>query len=198
MAAALIPGAAVFATPESSTGCDSPHTEVTFRTMIDSASVVVIGRVVAIDGENRDDEQEAHIRPEAFLKGPSTGGDLRFRRSGMAMPCEYAEFQEGDRLLLVAQGRTEPFGWPPPLGAYRLEDGHAFNLNPADDRRSTEVELVSRIRGITGQYAVPADSTQEGASIDWRGTVLPVGAALLVIFGISLALMRLWHRIDPS
>jgi len=39
---------------------------------------------------------------------------------------------------------------------------------------------------------------EEGAAIDWIGTVLPVSAALLVVFAIGLLLMRTWHRIDPS
>jgi hypothetical protein len=62
----------------------------------------------------------------------------------------------------------------------------------------SEVEVVSSIRAITGQYAVPAATEAEGAGIDWGNTVLPLGLVLLVIFGIGLVLMRVWHRIDPS
>jgi hypothetical protein len=58
--------------------------------------------------------------------------------------------------------------------------------------------VVAAIRAITGQYAVPAGSKDEGAGIDWKSTVLPVGAALLAVFAIGLVLMRQWHKIDPS
>lgn len=167
--------------------------------MVEAATMIVIGRVASISrGPTPTESETARIQPEAFLKGPSTGAELRFERSGVQMPCQYAELAEGERLLVMAKERTEPFAWPSASAAFRLKDGRASSLNPADERETTELELIARIRSITGQYAVPAAHQDEGASIDWVGTVLPVGAGLVVIFGIALVLMRLWHRIDPS
>ncbi len=180
-------------------GCDEPLSDAQFRLAVESASIVVIGRVYNITADASPDTLDtAVVKPEAFLKGPATGAGLRFERRGPVFPCQYAEFSDGERLLVIAQESSEPFAWPAPNAAFRLQEGRAFSLNPADDRPRTEVELVTGIRGITEQYAVPAASQDEGASIDWVGTVLPVGAGLAVIFGISLVLMRLWHRIDPS
>ncbi len=199
IAAALIPGAAVLSAQPARYGCDEPLSDAQFRLAVESASMIVIGHVDNIRTDAVPDPHEiAAIRPEAFLKGPATGAELRFERRGPVSPCQYAEFSDGDRLVLIAQKSSEPFAWPDPNAAFRLQEGRAFSLNPADDRGETEADLVARIRGITGQYAVPAASQDEGASIDWVGTVLPVGAGLAVIFGISLVLMRLWHRIDPS
>ena len=61
-----------------------------------------------------------------------------------------------------------------------------------------EAELVSRIRALTNQYTVPAAAESESAGIDWGRTVVPVGFAVLALFGVGLVLMRIWHRIDPS
>jgi len=185
--------------PESRSGCDSPLSDERLRLMVESATMIVIGRVTSIaEGAAPGATETAHVQPEAFLKGPSTGAELRFERQGPVMPCQYAEFEVDDRIIVISQERTEPFDWPSPSASFRLTDGRAMSFNPADTRETTELALVARIRSITGQYAVPAASSDEGASLDWVGTVLPVGAGLLVIFGISLVLMRLWHRIDPS
>jgi hypothetical protein len=199
IAAALIPGAAVLSAQPARYGCDEPLSDEQFRLAVESASIIVIGHADAITADaNPDTPDTVVIKPEAFLKGPATGAELRFERQGHVAPCQYAEFSDGDRLLVIVRERSEPFAWPAPNAAFRLQDGRAVSLNPADDRPRTEVDLVTGIRGITEQYAVPAASQDEGASIDWVGTVLPVGAGLAVIFGISLVLMQLWHRIDPS
>lgn len=199
LTAALIPGAAVFSAGTPRYSCDEPLDDEELRLAVESASLIVVGRVDAIARQTAPVERDTlSIQPEAFLKGPATGAQLRFERQGTASPCQYAELSEGDRLLVFAKERSEPFGWPAPNAAFRLHEGRAFSLNPADHRARTEVELVAAIRRITEQYAVPAASEDEGASIDWVSTVLPVGAGLLVIFLIGLVLMRLWHRIDPS
>lgn len=62
----------------------------------------------------------------------------------------------------------------------------------------SESGLIELIRHETNQFAVPAQSAAEGEGIDWVWTVLPVGGATLAILAVSLYLMRIWHRIDPS
>jgi hypothetical protein len=61
-----------------------------------------------------------------------------------------------------------------------------------------EEELSERIRALTGQSSVPADPGDDGSTIDWTRTVLPLSVALGLVFVIGLAMMRVWHRIDPS
>jgi hypothetical protein len=85
--------------------------------------------------------------------------------------------------------------WPLTNQVYVLDQGRA---HMEGDKDRTEAEVVNAIRGVTGQYAVPAANDDEGAGIDWKSTVLPLGIALALIFAIGLVLMRLWHRIDPS
>ena len=67
----------------------------------------------------------------------------------------------------------------------------ASELSPAD-------KAFAEIRTVTGQYAVPAADDEEGATLDWMKVVLPVGLATLGVFAVSLVLMRMWHKIDPS
>ena len=63
---------------------------------------------------------------------------------------------------------------------------------------ASELDVVQKIRALTGQYAVPAASEDDGAGIDWSHTIVPMGVVLLIVFGIGLVLMRVWHRIDPT
>ncbi len=51
---------------------------------------------------------------------------------------------------------------------------------------------------MTAQYGVTAVDKDEGAGINWSDTVLPLCVVLVVVFGIGLVMMRVWHRIDPS
>ena len=131
------------------------------------------------------------LLPEAFLKGPASNEPLRF--TGVESDCSVAPLTAGDRVLVYVSDASAP-RYPLLNGAYILKDGHAT----MGDTVRTEVQVVSAIRAVTGQYAVPAASSDEGAGIDWGHTVLPLGAALAVIFAIGLILMRIWHRIDPS
>ena len=131
------------------------------------------------------------MRPSVFLKGPASSDPLRF--SGAVNDCASAPVASGDRVLVYVYD-AQALHYPLVNDVYVLKDGHA---TLGDDVRS-EVEVVSAIRAITGQYAVPAASSGEGAGIDWGHTVIPLGAALAVIFVIGLVLMRVWHRIDPS
>lgn len=150
------------------------------------SEVVVIGAVASAAGDT------LVFEPEAFLKGPVSTEPLRF--SARRSECPVANLHEGDRALLYVADAADP-GWPLANMAYVLRDGKASREG---EPSRTETEVVNAVRAITGQYAVPAASADEGAGIDWGSTVLPLGAALLVVFAIGLVLMRVWHRIDPS
>ena len=193
--AALVPGAAVFVRPAHActlVQIDSP------AQLVPDAEVIVIGEVIRADAD------ELALRPEAFLKGPASAEEIVFRElAGPADPpggvggingCPRASLAPRDRVLVYIF-EAESARFPLLNQVYVLRDGRALMEGAGP---ISEVEAVSSIRAITGQYAVPAASEAEGAGIDWGNTVLPLGLVLLVIFGIGLVLMRVWHRIDPS
>jgi hypothetical protein len=143
-------------------------------------------------------EGPATLDPEVILKGsvPSTSVEVPVP-AGDA-PCELAVLTNGARALLflsVVEGRPE---WPGASQVFDLQGGFAIQQEDLGLGNSPEVVRVDSIRSITGQYVVLATDAGEGAGIDWGSTVLPIGAVLLVVFGIGLLLMRTWHRIDPS
>ena len=154
--------------------------------LVPEADLIVIGEVVSLD------DSGAVLRPEAFLKGPLAGEDIRLERDQSG--CPFAPLELNQRALVFVYEADAPV-FPYTNGAYVLKDGHA---TMEGSRELTEVEVLAAIRDITGQYAVPAASQDEGAGIDWESTVLPLGVALAIIFVIGLLLMRVWHRIDPS
>jgi hypothetical protein len=132
------------------------------------------------------------LRPEAFLKGtvqtrdlplaPDSGGD-----------CAPATLTPGQRVLAILGDGGGQLRWPGVTQVWTLEGGRA--QNPLTSQ--TEAELIGQFRAMTGQYAVPPDSSG-AVGITWEGTVLPLGGALVVIFVLGLVLMRTWHRIDPT
>ncbi len=158
-----------------------PRTEQTAE-----SELILIGEVV------EDTEALLVLRPEAFLKGPVSGEDVRFE--GQLFSCTQSNVVEGDRALVFVYDASHPTV-PLITDVYILREGRAQR---GDEPPISEVQLVNEIRTITEQYAVPAASESEGAGIDWQTTVLPLGAALAIVFVIGLALMRVWHRIDPS
>ena len=145
-----------------------------------------MGRVSNVDGES------FQLQPEAFLKGPVSGDAIRF--SGKDAQCPTLEVNADERFLVYMAKADEPT-WPLINQAYEFRNGKAYREG---EQERLEIEVISDIRAITGQYAVPAASESEGAGINWEDTVLPLGVVLLIIFGIGLVLMRVWHRIDPS
>jgi len=185
LAAALIPGAAVLV--EDAYACSLVLPESPTE-LVPDASVIVIGQVTRVEPQ-----KEFTFLVEAYLKGPASETELTFRLKTDL--CPLVEVRDGGRAILFVYGSSPDLSWPVIVNAYLLEDGKAYM---ADAPERTEAEVVKEIRSVTGQYAVPAASDEEGAQIDWVGTVLPVSAALLVVFGIGLLLMRTWHRIDPS
>jgi hypothetical protein len=100
-------------------------------------------------------------------------------------------------VLVFAQG-AGPYTWPGPEAVFIEEPDGWHSANPDDPVVYNEGQLLARVEGLTGQYSVPAADKDEGAGIDWWGTIIPVGAVLLGLMAVGLVLMRIWHRIDPS
>ena len=180
-------GAAVFARPVAASCSGSPPLQLLVR----DASVIVIADVTSASAGN------ATLQPEAFLKGAATADPIILRNPDTANDCLAPDFVAGERVLaIIAPGAAAAGRWPPAAGVYRLSDGQAINLGGLP--QVTETELINEVRQQTNEYAVPAKTRAEGAAINLAKTVLPVGAALILIFGIGLYLMKIWHRIDPS
>lgn len=137
------------------------------------------------------------IEPEGFLRGTASREPVALGPASPPGSCAPASLEAGLRYLLFLDVDSSGAHWPAAGAAFLLRDGRATRVDgglPA----APEADVVSRVRAVTGQYAVPAGEGQSGAGIDFRGTILPVGAILAAVFGIGLVLMRIWHRIDPS
>lgn len=162
--------------------------------MPESATDFVLDSELIVIGTVREVTSDAvTFAPEAFLKGPSSGEPIVFR-AHIGEMCPVHEFAVDERALIYIYDASE---LPLPFinQVFVLEGGHAT----MGELSMTELQAVEEIRGITGQYAVPAVADGgEGAGIDWKSTVLPMGVVLLIVFGIGLVMMRVWHRIDPS
>jgi hypothetical protein len=154
--------------------------------LVPEAELIVIGEVIALDSES------AELRPEAFLKGPASGETIRLPR--MPSDCADAPLELNERAMVFVYDADSP-RFPQTNAAFVLRDGHAEMVGVPE---VSEIQLTSEVRSATGQYIAIATSPDEGAGIDWRNTVIPLGVALAIIFGIGLVLMRVWHRIDPS
>jgi hypothetical protein len=165
---------------------------VPLRDRVESSDIVALGKVTSVG------PTEAAITPTAYLKGPAQAGDLVIRRSSQPAECPLAGFAQGDQVLVMLSSGVDGFVWPDAEWAYHLSGGTATADDGAVRDVQAEDTLISQIRSLTNQYAVPAGSNSEGASIDWVTTVLPITGALVIVFGIGLYLMRIWHRIDPS
>ena len=177
--------------------CGGPTDIMPTRVELDAASIVVIGTVTTVDSESAD------LKPEAFLKGPTSAAQLVIG-GPVIIGCYRVALHSGDRVLLTLSSDKGVLGWPlaDGVGSYLLQDGRAVSLNTFNKQTAanapTEAAVVDHIRGITGQYAIPATSNSQGASLDWLKVVLPVALVTLAIFGIGLYLMKIWHRIDPT
>ena len=179
-------GAAVFARPiAASCGGGAP-----LQLLVRDASFIIIADVTSASAGN------ATLQPEAFLKGAATADPIILRNPDPANDCMAPDFVAGERVLAIIPPAPAAGRWPLAAGVYRLSDGQAVNRGGLP--QVPEPELINEIRQQTNEYAVPARTNSEGAGINLVTTVLPVGGALLFIFGIGLYLMKIWHRIDPS
>jgi hypothetical protein len=180
---------AASSTPASAADC--PEFDVrALETSLRGIDVVVAARVRSVEPG-----QTLVLVPEVFLKGSVTL-DLVLRPVPDAPRECAARFQPGERVLVFLSSEGGTLAWPAPSASFLLKDGRARNARGEEER--SEAEFLRAVRAVTDQYAVPAQTTGEGASIDWLGTVAWVAGALAVVFVIGLALMRTWHRIDPS
>lgn len=162
---------------------------------VKAAEIIVVGNIQPEAGN-----AILPLQPETFLKGPARNDPLPLQTVPTATEggCPRATVAPGDRVLAILGGGngSYPGQWPEARFVYHLKDGTA--LPDAGGKTVSEENLIVVIRDLTGQFAVPAANKESGAAIDWRGTVLPVGSTLLVVFAISLFLMKYWHKIDPS
>ncbi len=188
-AAALIPGAAVFA---SQTPVPCPGTPPKLSDQVLRADVIVLGSVVAAS-----DSVSVQIHPAAYLKGPAQAGDVELHYPSPEPACPLGSFTQDGRIVVLLQSHAGDLQWPDAGEVYVLSDGSAVNELHGGVSQA-ESELLHDIRAITGQYAVPATDASEGASLDWVKVVLPTTVVTLIVFGLGLLFMRTWHRIDPT
>ena len=169
---------------------DCPHFDLDdLLASVEDIDVIVVGELVTEAGAPA-------IDPEAYLKGPAIAEALPL--SDRPTECDRAVLPaEGARVLAALRREGGGFQWPVPAALFVVTGGVATNAgdNPVS---LSEDDLVTRIREVTGQYAVLATDESEGASIDWLRVVLPVTLAGIVILAIALVLLRIWHRIDPE
>lgn len=169
---------------------DCPHFDLDdLFASVEDVDVIVVGELVTEAGAPA-------IAPEAYLKGPAIAEALPL--SDRPTDCDRAALPaEGARVLAALRREGGGFQWPVPAALFVIEEGVATNGGDAPVSLS-EDDLVTRIREVSGQYAVLATDVSEGASIDWLRVVLPVTLAAIVILAIALVLLRIWHRIDPE
>ena len=195
LTAALGPGAAVSASRSSHAAvvtCISVTSDGLTQA-VEASGLILVAKV-----HRESPDGPAVLEPEAILKGSVPSTNVEVPPPVGEAPCELAVLSDGGRALLflsVMDGRPE---WPGASQVFDLEDGLAVQQEDLGFGSVTEFARIATVRSITGQYVVPASDSSEGAGIDWGSTVLPIGAVLLVVFGIALVLMRTWHRIDPS
>ncbi len=157
----------------------------------------VLAANLIVVAEVREASPFPELAPETFLKGTVTGQVIRFNSPALPPPCQPAAIPRGARVLAFLSTEGGGASWPASSALYVIRDGTAVRSD-GEAPPVSAVELLERIRALTGQQAAPPSSGESAAGIDWTGTILPVGALLLAVFGIGLVLMRTWHRIDPS
>lgn len=169
---------------------DCPHFDLDdLWASVEDVDVIVVGEAVTVGGVWA-------VQPEAYLKGSALAQPLRLATA--PSECARADLPpEGARVVVALRRDGGSFQWPVPAALFLVDDGTAVNAGDAPVSLP-EDELVSRIREVTGQYAVLAADESEGASIDWLRVVLPVTLAAILILAIALVLLRIWHRIDPE
>ncbi|MBH77231.1 MAG: hypothetical protein CL897_03255 [Dehalococcoidia bacterium] len=169
---------------------DCPHFKLEdMRRSVEDVDIIVIG-VMASEGSMR------VIQPEVYLRGSAVAGPLGLiDQPSICIPAEPPP--DGGRVIVGLRRVEGGFQWPVSHALFVVEDG--FARAGGDQGVSlTEEELVSRIREVSGQYAVVATHASQGASINWVGVILPVGLSAIVILSIALVLLRIWHRIEPE
>lgn len=161
---------------------------------VQASSLIVIARVT-----DATPARSALLQPEAFLKGSASNAGIPLEYPLDSSPCPLATLRPSSRVLVFLASQGGQPGWPGTSQVVDLDNATAVQQEDGGFGPSTEAAWVSRVRSVTGQYAVPSRGGDGGgASIDWNKTILPVGAAIAGLLVVGLALMRVWHRIDPS
>ena len=196
MFALLLAGQAILLTPSSlaQTNCSGfPSPDNITPETLNGFDLIIIGRWVDLN------DGRSGIEPEVYLKGIPSAATLRLGtpEGGAHSDCPPAVVPPGSRVLAPLRSLEGELLYPDIHTIFILEAGLAKQARTKVGTL-TEDELISRVRKVTGQSAVPATSTHEGISISWVRVILPLGASVLGIFVIGLVLMRIWHRIDPT
>lgn len=169
------------------------------RASVEATAVIVIGTVASGGPAG-----SVVIHPEAYLRGAAERKAFMLSRppstnavqEAALRECPPAILEPGSRVLLALYGEGGELAWPGRWQAFTLRDGTAANQAPGEPLLMAEDELIEEIRAITGVYVVPAES-DPAFSIQWTNLAIVAGA-LAIVFAIGLALMRVWHRIDPT
>jgi hypothetical protein len=161
------------------------------RESMEPVGIAVIGSV-----QQATTGQTAVVAPEAYLKGPTSAETVRLRLETLPGECVAGDLRVGERVLLLLRSNRGDVHWPSIEQVWVLRGGQATLQESGES--IPESELVAQIRGVTGQYSIPAAVESEAPGIDWIRTVLWVGGVVLVVFVIGLVLMKEWHRIDPT
>ncbi len=172
-------------------GC-STLTESTLRQGVEQAAVVVVATVA--EGP---DEGSVVVVPERYYKGTAESRSFLLRLASADPACQPAALPGDSRMLLILGSKDDQLAWPDASRAFLLQGGTATSGGD-DGWQLPEADLEQDIQDLTGQASIPVEAGDDGEQIDWLRTVLPVSAALVVVFAIGLVMMRTWHRIDPS
>ncbi|MGE5597083.1 MAG: hypothetical protein ACM3S1_13750, partial [Hyphomicrobiales bacterium] len=174
LAAALHGGAAVFSA-RASDPCLQPD-PANLLPAVEQSQLIVVGTVQTYNGGAR-----ARIQPEAFLKGAASSDPIDLRYEEPAQ-CDLARLEDGQRILAFLPVDDRGVLWPNAGRVFWLEDGRTVAGGDPPPPGMRAAHPIHDIRTLTEQYAVPAESADEGAGIDWLKTVLPVSVATLALF----------------
>ena len=139
--------------------------------------------------------KSVELNVEAYLKGPPNVHVLvPVLRDDLCTAELYADA----RMLVALKGFPGVnVLWPSYGSVFFLENGYVFNEDGLN-LGVTEADLIKDVRSVTGQFAVPANSLNEAASLDLVSVIIPVLIAAVCILGIGLILQRIWQKIDPE
>lgn len=169
---------------------DCPHFNLDdIRRSVEDVDIIVIGVMATKDFIRV-------IEPEVYLRGSAMTRSLELIEKPST--CSRADLpSDGVRVLVGLRQDSGGFQWPTGDALFVVEDGMA-RVGGVHPVSLTENELVTLIREVSGQYAVVATDASQGVSINWLGVILPVCLSAMVILGIALFLLRIWHRIEPE
>tara|TARA_B110000263_G_C15305496_1_gene510158 strand:- start:2111 stop:2671 length:561 start_codon:yes stop_codon:yes gene_type:complete len=139
--------------------------------------------------------ESVELNVEAYLKGPP---NVHILVPVLSNDHCAAELHAGARMLVALKGLPGVnILWPSYGSVFFLENGSVFNEDGLNIGVA-EADLIKDVRAVTGQFAVPANSLNDAASLDLVSVIIPVLIVAVCILGIGLILQRIWQRIDPE